>query len=377
MTAHRPAIAIFIRTLKSGGGAQRAMVRFASGLARRGYPVTVLSLVSGNAFDAELDPAIRRVTLGSRRLAWAVPAVAGWLRRERPATLFTTEPASNLVCILASRMACIGTRVVIREGLFPSVARRESPHRSTRIAYRLAPWIYPKADGIIAIASEMAADLAQTARVDPERVTTIAVNPVVTPQMLAAAQNPPPHPWLADGGSPVILAVGRFSRQKDFGVLIEAFARVRAEFPCRLLLVGDGEERATLEAAAAASGHGVDIAMPGFMSEPFAAMRACAVFVLSSRYEGLPNVLIEAVACGAPIVSTDCPSGPADVLDGGRWGRLVPVGDAGAMAEAIADTIDFPPDRAALAARGMDFTVERSLDRYVPVLFPSVEAVQA
>lgn len=367
----KPSIAIFIRTLKSGGGAQRAMVRFASGLARRGYPVTVLSLIPGTAFDSELDPAITRVTLGSGRLAFAIPAIANYLRNHRPVTLFMTEPASNLVGVLAAGLARVGTRVVIREGLFPSVAKIESPHRSTRLAYRLAPWIYRHADGIIAIATDLAEDLAKTAHISRERITTIAVNPVVTRQLLESAAQVPTHPWLTDGGSPVILGVGRFSRQKDYVTLIKAFGIVRTTRPCRLLLIGDGEERAMLEAAALATGHMEDIAMPGFMAEPFAAMKNCAVFVLSSRYEGLPNVLIEAVACGAPIISTDCPSGPTDVLEGGRWGKLVPVGNEIAMAQAIFNVLDNPPDRAKLAERGLDFTVDRSIDCYLPVLFPS------
>lgn len=366
-----PHIALFIRTLRSGGGAQRAMVRFASGLARRGFRVTVLSLVSGSAFDAELDPRIERKTLAGRRLLFAVPAIIAFLRQARPATLFTTEPASNLICIAAARLARTSTRVVIREGLFPSVAKHESPHRSTRFAYRLAPWFYRHADGIIAIASDMAVDLARVARLSRERIETIAVNPVVTPALLASAGGPVPHPWLDDGGSPVILGVGRFSKQKDFATLVRAFALVRAQRPCRLLLIGEGEERAYLEGIAGQSGHGADIAMPGFCAEPFAAMRACAVFVLSSRYEGLPNVLIEAIACGAPVVATDCPSGPKDVLDGERFGPLVPVGDERAMAAAINRILDEPPDREILAARGMDFTVDRSLDHYMPLLFPA------
>ncbi|KQN04304.1 hypothetical protein ASE78_17190 [Sphingomonas sp. Leaf25] len=364
-------IAIFIRTLRSGGGAQRAMVRFATGLHRRGYAVTVLTLLPGDAFATELDPAIPVVRIGGGRLLRAVSGLATWLRRNPVDTLFTTEPACNVVAALAGRLSRTGVRVVLREGLFPSVARRDSPYAATRFAYRLAPLAYPRADAIIAIAKDMAADLANVAKLAPERITTIAVNPVVTPHLLHAATQEPSHAWLSDGGSPIILGVGRLEMQKDFGTLIRAFARLRATRPCRLVIFGEGSERARLEAAVAESGYADDIALPGHLPQPFAAMRCCDVFVLSSRYEGLPNVLVEAIACGAPVVAADCPSGPTDVLEDGQYGPLVPVGDDQVMMAAIAKVLDNPPDRERLKERGLDFTVDRSLDRYLPVLFPA------
>jgi glycosyltransferase involved in cell wall biosynthesis len=370
MVATDSRIVIFIRSLREGGGgAQRAMVRFANGLQRRGYVVTIAFLLDGKAYDAELDPAIRRVTLGGGRLGLAVPALAAFLRRERPDTLFTTEPASNVICVLAKLLSRVPARVVIREGLYPSIARRVSPYRATRMAYALSPFVYRFANDIIAIASDMASDLARTARVPRERITTITVNPVVTPELLAAAEQSAPHPWLQDGGPSVILGVGRLTGQKDFANLIAAFAAVRSRRRCRLLIIGEGGERAKLEALARETGYEEDIALPGFLREPFGAMRACDVFVLSSRYEGLPNVLIEALACRAAVVATDCPSGPRDVLLGGELAPLVPVGDADALAHAIDRVLDNPPDREILFARAMDFTVERSLDCYLPVLF--------
>lgn len=216
------------------------MVRFASGLSSQGYAVTIATLRDGTAYDAELGGAVRRVTLGGGRLAGAVPALAAFLRREQPLTLFTTEPACNMICVLARLVARVDTRVVIREGLFPSVARKVSPYRATRLAYALSPFVYRYADAIVAIASDMAADLAKTARLPPARITTIAVNPVVTSALLEAADRPPAHPWLSDGGSPVVLGVGRLTKQKDFAALIAAFELVRARRVCRLLIIGEG-----------------------------------------------------------------------------------------------------------------------------------------
>lgn len=367
----KSSIAVFIRTLKSGGGAQRAMIRFATGLHRRGYRVTVLTLIPGQAFAGELDPSIPVVRLAGGRLLRSIPAIAAWLRKNPTDTLFTTEPACNVVAILAAKLSGSSVRTVIREGLFPSVARRDSPYAATRLAYMLSQFVYHRADAIIAIAADMASDLAKVARVDPARITTIAVNPVVTPQLLEATKAPTEHPWLGDSASPVILGVGRLEAQKDYRTLIEAFCLLRQTRPCRLLIFGEGSERKMLEDLSERSGFKDDIALPGHFSKPFSAMAACDVFVLSSRYEGLPNVLVEAMACGAPVVATDCPSGPFDVLEGGQHGPLVPVGDAQAMAAAIGALLESPPDRSRLKQRGLDFTVERSLDLYLPSLLGS------
>lgn len=362
-------IALFIRSM-AGGGAQRMMVRYASGFARHGLEVDVLCLFPEGPFRDELDPMVRLLPLQSRRVIGAIPEVARYLRRHKPDAMMVTEPASNIAVILSRMLARSQTRLLVREGLFPSIAARESPHRATRQAYRLAPLLYPRADVIVAIAEPMAADLARFIRVPPSRITTVAVNPVVTSSLAAAAARPASHPWLASGQPPVILGVGRLDEQKDFATLVRAFELVRAARECRLLILGEGPRRAELEALKHASRHSADIDFPGFDPNPFSYMARCAVFVLSSRYEGLPNSLIEALACGAPSVATDCPSGPHDILAGGRYGALVPVGDPSAMAEAIARTMNEPTDREELRRRGGEYTVERSASAYLAHLLP-------
>lgn len=370
LVQQRNQVALFIRTLHDAGGAQRAMVRYATGLALRGIPVDVLTLRPGGPFAAELHHDIRIIVIAGGRLSRAVPALASYLRKTRPRVLFSTEPGCNVIVILAKLLSLTRTRTVIREGLFPSVAMREDPHRSTRIAYRLSRFVYPHADAVVAIATPMADDLAKVAHLRREAVTTIPVNPVVTPRLLEAADVRPDHPWFAEGQPPVVLGVGRLDAQKGFMTLVQAFEIVRTKRACRLMIVGEGPERPALERAIAASMYPEDVALAGFMVEPYAFMGHCGVFVLSSRFEGLPNALIEAIACGAPVVSTDCKSGPSDILDHGRYGSLVPVGDIAAMATAIDAVLTHPPLRERQRARGMDFTIEKSLARYLPVLLP-------
>ena len=362
-------VAFFIRSMQ-GGGAQRAMVRLAGGFAEAGYAVEVLTLEPEGSFRSELSPAVTLTPLGSKRIFGAIPALAHYMRRSSPDVMMVTEPACNIAVIVAKLLSGGTTRVLIREGLFPSVAVRESPHKATRLAYKFAPYLYRHADVIVAVAGDMAADLARFARLDRDRVTTIAVNPVVTPALKEAAAIKPDHPWF-DDDIPVIVGVGRLDRQKDFLTLLKAFERVRQVRSCRLLIVGEGPLRGALETAQAASAYSSDIDMPGFVAKPFSYMSHADVFVLSSRYEGLPNALIEALACGAPVVSTDCPSGPREILDNGRFGRLTPVGDDAAMAQAVLATLDQPVDRTVSKARGLDFSIGNSTALYIQALVPA------
>ncbi|SBS75860.1 Glycosyl transferase group 1 [uncultured Mycobacterium sp.] len=362
-------ISFFVRSM-SGGGAQRAMVRLATGFAELGHNVEVLTLEPEGVFAAELSPAVKVTALSSTHTLGAIPALARYLRHRRPAAMVTTEPGSNIALTIAK--LCSGTqcRIMLREGLFPSIHVKENPYRSTRLALRLAPLVYRHADVIVAVATEMATDLARFARLDPQRITTIAVNPVVTPALAQAAADKPAHPWF-DDDIPIVLGVGRIDQGKDFTTLLKAFTRIRDARPCRLLILGDGPALAELESARAASQFADDIALPGFSLRPYPEMANCSVFVLSSRYEGQPNVLIEALACGAPVVATDCPSGPREILKDGRYGRLVPVGDDVAMAEAITATLDMPIDRELSKARGYDFTLANSTALYLAALFPA------
>jgi glycosyltransferase involved in cell wall biosynthesis len=192
---------------------------------------------------------------------------------------------------------------------------------------------------------------------------------VVLPDLTERAAAPAPHPWLAQrGGPPVVVAAGRLEGQKNFPLLLEAFARLRRERPARLLILGEGRKRAPLEEQARALGIEDDLALPGFIDNPYAAFSRAALFVLSSDHEGLPAVLIQALACGCPVVSTDCPHGPAEILDHGRYGELVPVRDAPALAAAMARTLDHPLPAQTLRARGGEFSLASSVNRYLELL---------
>jgi glycosyltransferase involved in cell wall biosynthesis len=190
---------------------------------------------------------------------------------------------------------------------------------------------------------------------------------VVSSALTSGAKEHSAHPWLIAHTYPVVLGVGRLTRQKNFSLLIRAFAQLRRSRNTKLIILGEGELRRNLIAEAASLGVAEDVDLPGFDPNPFSYMAKADVFVSSSDWEGLPTALIEAMACGTSIVATDCASGAREVLDNGRFGRLVPVGDVDALCRALAEAIDRPDDRDRLLARAQAFDLENAVSRYLNV----------
>jgi glycosyltransferase involved in cell wall biosynthesis len=223
--------------------------------------------------------------------------------------------------------------------------------------------VYGRAGAIVSVSDGVADALATATGLKRETITTI-YNPVVSPALATRAAEPVAHAWFAAGAPPVLLAVGRLHAQKNFSLLLQAFALVRSGRRVRLMILGEGPQRAALEADIERLGIGADVALPGWIANPYAYMRRASLFVLSSQWEGLPGVVIEALACGCPVVATDCPSGPREILAGGRYGMLVPVNNAPALAHAIAHTLDMPCDADRLIARADDFSVAAGIASY-------------
>lgn len=326
-------LAIFVPDM-SDGGAERSMLKLARGIADRGYAVDLVLARATGPFMAEVPEAARLVNFNVRRVLTSLPALVHYLRRERPEALLSVLHA-NLVALWARRLAGVPTRVVVSERTtLSSEAQYYASDLRKRLMPRLARCFYPWADSIVAVSQGVAQDLTQVVRIPPDRIRVI-YNPIVTPEFRTKVQVPLKHPWFKAGEPPVILAVGRLTSLKDFTTLIRAFARVRQTRFARLIILGEGEERPVLETLVRQLDLKQDVSLPGFILNPYPYMVQAALFVLSSRWEGLPGVLVEALYCGAPLVSTDCPSGPREILADGKYGQLVPVGDVNALAEAI------------------------------------------
>jgi glycosyltransferase involved in cell wall biosynthesis len=357
-------LAIFVPAMY-GGGAERAMLKLARGISARGYAVDLVLALAEGPYLAEVPGSVRLVDLKARRVLTSLPALVRYLRRKRPDALLSVLH-SNVVALWARRLAGVRMRVVVSErNTLSRVVRYESDLR-VQLTPRLAKHFYPWADGIIAVSKGVADDLVRVTGISRQRIQVI-YNPIVTPDLRSKAQAPLEHPWFRPGEPPVILAVGRLAAQKDFPTLIRAFAHARQTHPARLLILGEGEERPALEALVQQLGIGSDVSLPGFVVNPYPYMARASLFVLSSRWEGLPGVLIEALYCGAPLIATDCPSGPREILAGGQYGQLVPVGDADALARAIEATLaSRPPHPPRESWR--PFELEVVVSQYVNVL---------
>jgi glycosyltransferase involved in cell wall biosynthesis len=361
-------IALFTATM-GGGGAERAVVRLATGLAERGYATDlVLARDDDDAgYLAELSDRVRVIRLGTPHALLASGALIRYLRRERPQALLAALDYINVIALAATRLSRTGTRVVVCEHNTLSVHSRNSSQRRERLVPALVRHTYPWADEIVAVSDGVADDLASTAALARERVTVIN-NPVIVPGMIEMACRPCEHPWLRQGHAvPVALAVGRLTPQKGFDILIRAFAEVRRCRDARLLILGEGPERGRLESVIADAGLAQDVQLAGWVENVYAYLSRADAFVLSSRWEGLPTVLIEALFCAVPIVATDCPSGSSQILDGGRFGRLVPVEDVAALAAALHDAYDGKVDRAGPES-WRHYELDVVVDHYLDVL---------
>jgi glycosyltransferase involved in cell wall biosynthesis len=321
-------------------------------------------MAAKGAFLDQLPPSVRLIDLGAHRLIRTLLPLTMYLRRERPGVLVSSMSHANLVALWAAALAQSRTPVVVTVHNTLSESTRHRGRFVGAVWARLLRTFYPWAASVVAVSHGAADDLVRTSGVVPDRVRVI-YNPVITPGMLAVARQAPDHPWFGSGQPPVILGVGRLTRQKDFATLIRSFAELRRRsHSARLIILGEGEERPALEALADQLGVREDVALPGFRENALSYMAASAVFVLSSAWEGLPTVLIEALAAGTRVVATDCPSGPREILQGGRLGSLVPVGDVAALAGAIEGSLNAP--RGAIPADALTpFTWNAAVDQYL------------
>ena len=342
-------------------------VRLMNEIARRGYTVDLVTARTDSPYMKQVSPAIRVVSIGTTHAVTGVPALARYLWRARPLVMLSQRTRVNVLALRAGAIARTGTEMFLTVNVNLTSKLNAVGGRKREKGFAQVRKYFPRNDGIIAVSHGVAEDVAGLLGWPVERIR-VAPNPTVTPAIYEAAKAPLDHPWFAPGAAPVFLGVGRLVREKDFPNLIRAFAKVRAARPCRLVILGEGPERQQLLALAADLGVADDVQLPGFVDNPYAYMARASVFVLSSTREGLPNALNEALAIGTPLVSTDCPNGPYEILEAGRHGPLVPVGDSNALAAAMLATLDHPPDRAARQAAAQRYTVERSASVYLEAM---------
>jgi glycosyltransferase involved in cell wall biosynthesis len=320
---------------------------------------------------SEIASEVNVVDLKSSRILYSILGLAKYLRMVKPTILLSTEIHVNIAALIAKKLAQVNTHIILRESnTFSALNLNLEKRFKTSLPIKIAPFVYPWADGYIAVSQGVAEDMISSLNIRKKKVHVV-YNPVFSNELFNKKEEPVDHPWFKITGVPVILGAGRLSAQKDFNTLIRAFAIVRKVREAKLIILGEGSEFGNLKNLAVQLKIDKDVDLPGFVENPFAYMNRARLFVLSSKYEGLPGVLIQAMACGCPVISTDCPSGPREILADGKFGPLIPVGDPLSMAKAMDNMLDKKPDSALLIQRASNFSLEKAVEGYLSV-FSSV-----
>ena len=343
---------------------EKMVSNLGTGFLQAGYKVDFLLIKARGAHLQHLPQGARIIDLKSWSSATSLFALLRYLRRERPAALLAAKDRAGRTALLARRLAGIPEKVVLRLGMNLSQSLQSKTRLQRALRYYPARWLYPWADGIICVSKGVAEDIAAITRLPVSRMRVVA-NPVITPDIYQLAAQEPGQEWPSIPDAPRIIAIGRLTRQKGFDVLLQAFARLSSICQCRLLILGEGPQRPQLERQIKELQLQELVRLPGFEPNPYACLARAELCVLSSRFEGSPNVLAEALALGVPVVATDCRSGPGQILDEGRFGTLVPVDDARALARAMAEVLKSPPDRSVLPRAVQDYTLENSTRAYL------------
>ncbi len=352
-------LAIYMTDFMSGG-VQRMYLNLAPYFMAVGYDVSFVVHETKGALADDVPDGVKVVSLDAARARSAVLPLSRYLAAEKPDILFASLGQPNLIALLANRLAGLPSKIVVSQHSHLTNQARHMPQWQ----YKVLPFLYRRffryAHGIIAVSEGVADDLTRITGLPRERITVI-YNPVVPSDLAQRAALPVSHPWF-DQGRKIVVAIGRLVEVKDYPMMIDAVALVPA---AHLMILGEGDLLSDLQLRAVERGVEDRVEFLGFRDNPFAYLARASALALTSRYEGFGNVIAEALACGTPVVSTDCESGPAEIVDNGKFGRLVPVGDVEAMAAGIAQTLEEQPDREKLIERGFEFSIGRSATAYI------------
>jgi glycosyltransferase involved in cell wall biosynthesis len=356
-------IALFMPSF-AGGGTERVFLSLARGFSDRGKKVDLIVADSTGELKTQMDERVRVFDLQSKRVSLCLPRLVNYLQKEKPSILLSGLTYANIIAILAKQLSHSATSIVISEHNFLSPKIRQEIGFKEKVVLFLARFYYRHPNGIVAVSAGVKNDLSSYLRVPLSRIQTIS-NPLDLEKVETRSGDLIQHSWLDQKKAPVILSAGRLVWQKDFTTLLSAFEIILAKMDARLIIIGEGSDRQALEKQIAAANLSAKVSLAGFQQNPYAFMRHSDVFVLSSIYEGFAMVLVEAMACEVPVISTNIPGGPTEILQFGKFGRLVPPRNPEAMAQAIIDILKNPPDTTPAKIRAQDYSLGRVVDQYL------------
>lgn len=358
-------LAIFIPDMR-GGGAERVALELIKGFVGRGHEVDLVVMRAEGELMALVPGQANIIDLNVERIRASVRPLARYLKQRRPDALLALMWPLTAVAVVAKLIARSATRIAVSDHglLSEQYAGRLGSLAALRVTIRL---LYPRADVRIAPSRGIAADIGNLGGLKRESFKVIR-NPVSVPPWPFEADEDADPSW---GDATIrVLTVGALKPEKDHGLLLNAFAEFSRGREAQLTILGEGSLRPQLAALAGRLGIAERVHMPGFRTNPWPFYATAHLFVLSSQSEGFGNVLVEAMAAGIPIVSTDC-AGPREILEGGKWGMLIPVHDRDAMSQAMEQAINRPIDRDALKSRAEQFRPEHVIDSYIAELLGS------
>lgn len=359
-------IAILI-SFSGQGGVERMVCHVAGGFAAAGFEVDMLLIKAKGEHLKHIPKSVNVIKLKAQHNLTSLPEVTHYFREHNPDAMLAAKHRAIKIAALARRLSGSQARLVGRLGTTVSGALAGQGRIRKWLWYASMRKHYQSVDKLVAVSRGVADDVIAITGLPQQRVVVIN-NPVVVPGIHEKAREPVDHAWLQNKDMPVILGAGRLTRQKDFSTLLDALVLVLKKQAVRLLILGEGKLRGDLTEKIQALGLQQHVDMPGFAGNPYAYMAKCDLFVLSSRWEGSPNVLKEALAVGIPVVSTDCPSGPKEILQDGKYGPLVEMGDATGLAAAILTTLAAPLPAATLQEAVQDYTLEASTRAYLQAM---------
>ena len=353
-------LAFFIPDLR-GGGAQRMIINMANEFARRGHEVDLLLANKTGTYEDLIGEGVRVIDFAKKRTVMALPVLRRYLRSNQPDIALSALTHANITLLMAKIITSqLKTKFIVSERNYFSIRNKS---KGNKVFPALIKLLYPHADSIVGISKGVAQDLEKILKLKSGHIQWIH-NPVVTPELIDETAST----MTEKREIPLIVTSGRLVEQKDYPTLLKAFAELLEEKQAHLMILGQGELAEQTKQLTQDLGINEHVTFKGFLDKPLQEMAKADLFVLSSRWEGFGNVVVEALLCGLPVVSTDCPAGPAEILDDGKYGALVPVNDPAALAKAMAEKLEQPHDLETQKQRALDFTVEKICEQY-EVLF--------